>query len=117
MSPQIYAGLYEHRALAFQNRPMPITPEMIIQVVCDYFKVTTTDLTDYNRKREKVEARQIAMWLFIKETRWTLTKIGKEFGGRDHSTVIYAKDTVNDLMDTNKVFKAKVEDVVELLKN
>ena len=63
------------------------------------------------RKREIVQARQISMFFAKDLTKSSLKTIGMFFGGRDHSTVIHACQTVNDLMETDKQFK---NDVVEI---
>lgn len=65
------------------------------------------------KKREIVEARQIAMWMMVTYTKHNLSRIGEFFCHRnhhfDHSTVIHAKRTVDNLIQTNKDFKAKFD--------
>ena len=63
-----------------------------------------------------VQARQISMYLAKSHTKTSLKSIGAFFGGRDHSTVIYACQTVEDLIDTDKKFKAYVHDIQKKLK-
>jgi chromosomal replication initiator protein len=67
------------------------------------------------RKREVVQARQISMYLSKSMTKSSLKSIGAYHGGRDHSTVIYACQTVNDLMGTDKKFKGYVNDIQKKL--
>ena len=64
------------------------------------------------RKREVVEARQIAMFLAKKHTDLSLKAIGFHFGKRDHSTVIHAITTVNDMMDTDRKFNATMQEII-----
>jgi len=68
------------------------------------------------RKREIVQARQISMYLAKSYTNSSLKSIGHFFGGRDHSTVIYACRTVEDLIETDKQFKAYMQDILKKLK-
>ena len=67
------------------------------------------------RKREYVYARQIAMMLISKYTRFSLAKIGQEFGGRDHATVLHACRTVVNLSETDKQFRHYLEDLEKKL--
>jgi chromosomal replication initiator protein len=73
-------------------------------------------LKSKTRKREIVQARQISMYFSKQLTKSSLKNIGMHFGGRDHSTVIHACQTVNDLMDTDKKFKRDVEEISKRIK-
>jgi len=86
----------------------------IDDIVSESFGVTVERMKaeDRKRKREEVEARQFAMWWRERNTKETLADIGMMYGGRDHSTVLHAKKTVNNLMETNKVFREKAEDAL-----
>ena len=64
-----------------------------------------------SRKREIVELRQIFMWLIKNKTTISLKKIGRQCGGRDHSTVINACGVVNDLADTNKKYREDLDKI------
>lgn len=70
--------------------------------------INMSDMKSKSRKRPIVIARQIAMYFIRKYTKTTLKQIGKMFGNRDHSTVIYSCDTVEDLMQTNKKFNSLI---------
>jgi len=63
------------------------------------------------RKRSAVLARQVSMYLAKQYTNKSLKTIGETLGGRDHSTVIYSCKAVQDLMDTDPVFKKTVDDL------
>ena len=90
--------------------------EYIQKLVCEYFEVPVEMVKSKTRKREIVQARQISMYLAKSHTKTSLKSIGAFFGGRDHSTVIYACQTVEDLIDTDKKFKAYVQDIQKKLK-
>ena len=83
------------------SRTAPITADRIIQVTADYCSTTPEDLVGPSRKQPLARSRQIAMYLCREHTDLSLPKIGKHFGGRDHTTVIHAIDKVKTLMQTN----------------
>ncbi len=93
-----------------------ISMEYIQKLVCEYFEVPIEMVKSKTRKREIVQARQISMYLAKSLTKTSLKSIGQFFGGRDHSTVIYACQTVEDLIDTDKKFKNYVQDIQKKLK-
>ncbi len=74
----------------------------IKQLGSKHFNVPVELLEHKTRKRRIVIARHAIMALAIKNTKMTLEAIGDDFGGRDHSTVIHARDTVGDMLDTNE---------------
>ena len=99
-----------------KNSSKEISMESIQKLVCDYFEVPIEMVKSSTRKREIVQARQISMYLSKAHTKSSLKTIGQFFGGRDHSTVIYACQTVEDLIDTDKKFKTYVADIQKKLK-
>ncbi|MFQ5447228.1 MAG: chromosomal replication initiator protein DnaA [Saprospiraceae bacterium] len=88
-----------------------ITLEFIKNLVADYFDVPVDKLGGKTRKRQFVIARQLSMYLAKNLTDKSLKAIGEMFGGRDHSTVIYSIKTVQDLMETDLVFKDTVSEL------
>ncbi len=99
-----------------KNSSKEISMEYIQKLVCEYFEVPVEMVKSKTRKREIVQARQISMYLAKIHTKTSLKSIGAFFGGRDHSTVIYACQTVDDLIDTDKKFKGYVADIQKKLK-
>jgi len=99
-----------------KNSVKEISIEYIQSLVCEYFEVPVDMVKSQTRKREIVQARQISMYLAKAHTKSSLKSIGNFFGGRDHSTVIYACQTVEDLIDTDKKFKSYVADIQKKLK-
>ncbi len=80
------------------DRKVNITIENITKIVCSYLNITEDKLRDKSRKKEIVYARQIAMYLSKELTKSSLKSIGLQFGGRDHSTVIHAHNSIEDAM-------------------
>jgi chromosomal replication initiator protein len=85
-----------------------ITIENITKCVCDYFKIDENKIRDKTRRKEVVMARQIAMYLSKELTRSSLKTIGLHFGGRDHSTVIHACNTIETSIATNPQLKDNI---------
>ncbi len=88
-----------------------ITVEFIQELVADHFKLPVEKLQHETRKRNVVIARQLSMYLAKNLTGKSLKAIGENFGGRDHSTVIYSCKAVQDMMDTDMIFKDTVAEL------
>ncbi len=88
-----------------------VSIDYIQKVVCDYFDLQIDTMKSKTRKREVVQARQIAMFFAKSMTKSSLATIGMHCGGKDHATVLHACRTVNNLMDTDKRFKAYIEEL------
>ena len=89
--------------------------DKVQKVVCEYFNITRDTLLSKTRKRQIVQARQIAMYMSRSLINCSLSTIGAEIGGKDHATVLHACTTVSDLMATDKTFKQYVTDIEKLL--
>jgi chromosomal replication initiator protein len=94
-----------------RNASREISIDNIQKIVSEYFHLPVEKLKEKTRKREIVQARQISMYFAKNFTKSSLKTIGLHFGGRDHSTVIHALNTVSDLMSTDKKFLQYVEDI------
>ena len=99
-----------------KNSKKEISVDYIQKVVCDYFNLSPDLLQSKTRKREIVQARQIAMYFSKTLTKSSLASIGALIGGKDHATVLHACKTVNNLMDTDKRFKGQIESIEKKLK-
>ena len=92
-----------------------VTIDKVQRAVCDYFNITRDQLLSKTRKRQIVQARQIAMYLSRNLMNCSLSTIGAEIGGKDHATVLHACTTVGDLMTIDKTFKQYVNDIEKIL--
>ncbi len=99
-----------------KNSKRELSIEYISKVVCDYFNMNVDVLQAKTRKREIVQARQIAMYFSKSLTKYSLASIGAQIGSKDHATVLHACKTVNNLKDTDKNFRQYVEDIEKKLK-
>ena len=93
-----------------------ISIDYIQKVVCDYFSMPLDLINSKTRKREIVQARQLAMFFSKKHTKSSLATIGLHCGNKDHATVLHACRTVNNLLETDKQFRVYVEDIDKKLK-
>ncbi len=94
-----------------KNTAREVSIDYIQKVVCDYFELPLELLKSKTRKREVVQARQIAMYFAKSMTKSSLATIGLHCGGKDHATVLHACRTVNNLMDTDKRFKNYIDEL------
>jgi chromosomal replication initiator protein len=93
------------------DRKINITIETITKTVCNYLKVDENKIRDKTRKKEVVLARQVAMYLSKELTKCSLKTIGLNFGGRDHSTVIHACNTIEGLKFTDSTVKHLIDNL------
>lgn len=94
-----------------KNTVHEISIDYIQKIVCDYFELPLETLKSKTRKREVVQARQLAMYFSKTLTKSSLSAIGAHCGGKDHATVLHACRTVNNLMETDKKFKGYIADL------
>jgi len=98
-----------------KNTAREVSIDYIQKVVCDYFDLPIELLKSKTRKREVVQARQIAMFFAKKMTKSSLANIGAHCGGKDHATVLHACRTVNNLQETDKQFRGYLDDLEKKL--
>ena len=99
-----------------QITPMVLSAEKIRDIVCDYFDLSVDSIFTASRKREIVQARQIAMYLSKQYTKQSLASIGQVIGKRDHATVLDAIKAVSDQMATDKRYRSNVQEIQAKLK-
>ena len=96
-----------------QNRS--ITIDLIQDVVAAYFNLRVEDLKSQRRTRNVAYPRQIAMYLSRKLTDMSLPKIGEEFGGRDHTTVIHAYEKISESLNNDESLEHTINDITKKL--
>ncbi len=92
-----------------------VTIDLIQDVVSSYFNLRVEDLKSQRRTRNVAYPRQIAMYLSRKLTDMSLPKIGEEFGGRDHTTVIHAYEKISENLKTDDSLQSTVNDITKKL--
>ena len=89
----------------------------IINAACNYFKITKADIIGKKKTKDLAEARMIAIYLITDMLAITLVSIGQLFGGRDHTTIIHARDKIAAQLKENPQVKRAVEDIKAMLKD
>ena len=100
------------------DQPTPVTVGKIIEEVARTYGVSPEDIKSSKRKREHlVRPRQISMYIVREITQMPMVEIGKEFGGRDHSTVVYAIQQIEEKTKKDPVTKATVSDIIKNIRD
>lgn len=99
------------------DQPTPFTVEKIIDEVARTFGTTSVDIRSSKRSANISNARQVAIYVVREITQMPMTAIGEEFGGRDHSTIVYAIQQVEKGLVRDPKTKATVEDIVKNIRD
>lgn len=92
-----------------------LTIDDIIHVVCDHFNITEAAVKGRTRKREIVLPRQIIMYLADKHMRMPASRIGRNMGGRDHSTVLHSIQLISTRINSDAEFRSMMKEIEEKL--
>jgi chromosomal replication initiator protein len=92
-----------------------MTTDTVIDAVCDYFKLTKENLLGKKRNKELVEPRQICIYLITELINLPLVAIGQAMGGRDHTTVIHARDKIAEQIKTSDRLATQISDLKNLI--
>ncbi len=98
-------------SIAADEEQEVLTPDTIIKATCSYYSVTRADLLGKSKRQELVRARQVCIYLMCNMLALPLVSIGKIMGGRDHATIIYARDKIGELMRVNDTVSKGVTDI------
>ncbi len=99
------------------SQPRRITPQLILETTAETFGFSVDDLCGPSRRRPLVVARQISMYVFRELTDFSYPAIAREFGGRDHSTVIHAVEKIGALMKERRQIYDQVTELILRIKN
>ena len=98
------------------NEPRPITAKAILDATSEMFGFSIADLTGQSRRRPLVIARQIGMYVFRELTDHSYPTIGREFGGRDHTTVIHAVEKITNQMKERRAVYDQVGELIRQIR-
>jgi chromosomal replication initiator protein len=99
------------KEIATDRKIHNINIESITKTVCDRLNITENKIRDKTRKKEIVQARQLAMYLSKELTNASLKTIGLHFGGRDHSTVVHACTSIENAKEKDKLLRDLIDDL------
>lgn len=94
-----------------------ITPKQIIQAVANFYELKTSDLIKKGRRKEIARPRQIIMYLLREELNLSFTLIGEKLGGRDHTTVMYAYEKINQEIQNTDSLRQEIDFIKEKIYN
>ncbi len=92
-----------------------ITPQAILNAVTGYYHIAQGDITGKSKKKEIVIPRQICCYLMCELLSLPLISIGKELGGRDHTTILYSRDKVDEMCRVNDKIAKDVDDIKNII--
>ena len=92
-----------------------ITPDVIISSVCGYYKYKREDILGKGKKADLVKARQICAYLMCEMLSLPLISIGNVMGGRDHTTIMYSRDKIEELIRLNEKIAKEVDDIKNIV--
>ncbi|MDR2560059.1 MAG: chromosomal replication initiator protein DnaA [Oscillospiraceae bacterium] len=111
--PNIQMAQNVIRDVLTDQQPIPVTVEKIINEVAAIYNVTNDDMRSQSRSAQISTARQVAIYVISKTTSLSYTAIGQEFGGRDHSTIVYAINKVKNIIKKDNSYRASIEDIIK----
>jgi len=88
-----------------------LNPRHIISVCAKHFNIKTSDLCGKNRKKELIIARHITAYLLLTEGNLPLEEVGHLLGGRDHTSIMHARDKINNLFSTNPQIRQLINQI------
>ena len=109
------AKLALSESIAEAQEQEDVTPEKIIAAVCSYFKQKKDDLLGKGKKADLVKARQICAFLMCEMLSLPLVSVGNILGGRDHTTIMYARDKMEKLAKLNDKIAKEIDDIKNIV--
>jgi chromosomal replication initiator protein len=93
----------------------PMTAEIIIKTVCNFFNIKIPEIKSNKKLKEFVLPRQIAMYIIRTNTDLSFPEIGDKFGGKDHSSVIYAVDKIKKNLSKDKELEKTIQNIIKII--
>lgn len=115
--PSIMLAQEAIRDILNDSQPTPITVDRIITEVSRIYGVTPDEIKSSRRSQNISSARQTAIYVIREVTQMSMSAIGDEIGGRNHSTVVYTLQQVEQTMNTDPKYKELIEDIIKNIRN
>lgn len=97
------------------ERPEGLTMERIARIVASHYNLTVEEMKSKNNSRAVAMPRQVAMYLCKRLTKHSFPEIGREFGGKHHTTVMHSVDKIDSLTREDRVFHNKISELIDLI--
>jgi chromosomal replication initiator protein len=97
------------------NKREVLTIDKIIDAACSYYSISKADMISKKKNREIVEPRQVCIYIITEMLNVPLAAIGSALGGRDHTTIMYARDKITELIQTNTNIATAVKDIKDMI--
>ena len=111
------AGLIAALPVTALAQQAPVSVDAIQKMVCEFYNISLSDIKAKRRTKDIALPRQIAMYLAKQVTEASLNDIGKNFGGKDHATVIYACRQIEERRTKDETFNRIIENLLQKIKN
>jgi hypothetical protein len=108
-------SVYAMPGIARDRIKQDTTLEKIGLMVAYYYNINVDKIQVKTQQRQSVLPRQICMYFSLQLTKHSLSEIGEYFAGRDHATVLHAKKTINNLVETNRNIREEIKDIEFLI--
>ncbi|MEG1996358.1 MAG: helix-turn-helix domain-containing protein, partial [Oscillospiraceae bacterium] len=105
------------REILNDNQPVPVTVERIIEEVSKTYSISTEDIRSNKRTAPVSAARQAAMYIVREITQMSLAAIGEEFGGRDHSSIVYSLNQAEKMLTVDLQHTSVIDDIIKNIRN
>ena len=115
--PSIMTAQNAIRDILNDNQPVPVTIDRIISEVGRNYGISPSDIRSNKRSANISNARQTSMYIVREITQISMSAIGEEFGGRDHSTVVYATQQVEKNIQKDSHYKEIIDDILKNIRN
>ena len=113
IQPVIGAAQNAIKDILNETQPVPITVEKILSEVARTYNTTADMLRGPSRRSNVSSARKVSMYVVREITGMSMEDIGKEFGGRDHSTIVYSLKALESNLENDRHLKETVEDIIK----
>ena len=113
IQPVLGAAQNAIKDILSEDQPAPVTVEKILGEVARTYNTSPDVLRGLTRKANISSARQVSMYIVREITGMSMEEIGREFSGRDHSTVVYSINAIQKRLDTDTRLKETVEDIIK----
>lgn len=113
INPTVGAAQNAIKDILSETQPVPVTIDKIVTEVARCYNISAADIRSRSRTKNIANARMTCIYCIREITGLPMVDIGREFGGRDHATIVYAIKQAKNEVETNNTYKEMVEDILK----